>query len=161
MGDRKLVSKSFFDARHAYLDARGHRQAVDTICFETIVPLYIDFRTRVQDTAKHPISFVHFRAKTVIPPISISGTNRFSEESALCITQTVAIPNFPLCQVSCVLFFLLPMVFIAVLYVRMGLRIQSSSLEHNVEGSVHGETRQAQSRRVIIRMLSKCPMLTK
>lgn len=67
-------------------------------------------------------------------------------------------PEFPLYEVSCTVFFLLPMVFIAVLYVRMGLRIQSSTLEHNVEGSVHGETSQAQSRK-IIPMLSKCPTL--
>ncbi|XP_076235966.1 neuropeptides capa receptor isoform X2 [Calliopsis andreniformis] len=72
------------------------------------------------------------------------------EESAMCMP---VMPKFPLYQVSCVLFFLLPMVFIAVLYVRMGLRIQSSSLEHTIEGSVHGEGH-AQSRRIIIRMLS-------
>lgn len=53
------------------------------------------------------------------------------------------------------------MVFIAVLYVRIGLRIQSDTLAQNVEGYVHGETKQAQSRKTITRMLSKCSILNK
>ncbi|XP_076676691.1 neuropeptides capa receptor [Andrena cerasifolii] len=82
-----------------------------------------------------------------------AGSGRYSSESAICAMLSDSMPEFPLYEVSCTVFFLLPMVFIAVLYVRMGLRIQSSTLEHNVEGSVHGETSQAQSRK-IIRMLS-------
>lgn len=70
-------------------------------------------------------------------------------------------PEFPLYQLSCVLFFLVPMVFIVVLYVRIGLRIQSDTLAQNVEGYVHGETKQAQSRKTITRMLSKCSILNK
>lgn len=64
-------------------------------------------------------------------------------------------PNFPLYELSCLMFFLIPMVFIVVLYVRMCLRIQRNTLGRSIEGSVHGETRQAHSRKAIVRMLSK------
>ncbi|CAK9819471.1 Neuropeptides capa receptor [Anthophora plagiata] len=81
-------------------------------------------------------------------------STRYLEESAICTMEYENIPNFPLYQLSCILFFFIPMVFIAVLYVRIGLRIQTDSLSQNVEGTVHGETRQAQSRKTITRMLS-------
>ncbi|KOX70895.1 Neuropeptides capa receptor [Melipona quadrifasciata] len=81
-------------------------------------------------------------------------STRNSEESAICAMLKENMPDFPLYQLSCILFFLIPMVFIAVLYVRIGLRIQSDSLAQNVEGYVHGETKQAQSRKTITRMLS-------
>ncbi|XP_031839664.1 neuropeptides capa receptor [Nomia melanderi] len=77
------------------------------------------------------------------------GSNVDSLDSAMCTMQKENIPEFPLYELSCLVFFLLPMAFIAVLYTRMGLRIQSTSLE----GAVHGETTQAHSRRTIIRML--------
>lgn len=64
-------------------------------------------------------------------------------------------PKFPLIELSCLIFFLVPMLCIAVLYVKMGLRIQSNGLDCTIEGSVHGETRQTQSRKAIIRMLGK------
>ncbi|OAD61211.1 Neuropeptides capa receptor [Eufriesea mexicana] len=79
-------------------------------------------------------------------------STRNSEESAICAMLNM--PEFPLYQLSCILFFLVPMVFIVVLYVRIGLRIQSDTLAQNVEGYVHGETKQAQSRKTITRMLS-------
>ncbi|KAL6259211.1 hypothetical protein P5V15_009131, partial [Pogonomyrmex californicus] len=80
-------------------------------------------------------------------------SGRHSEESAMCAMLLPNMPNFPLYELSCLIFFLVPMFSIAVLYVRMGLRIQNNGLGHSVEGSVHGETRQAQSRKAIIRML--------
>ncbi|XP_011158889.1 neuropeptides capa receptor isoform X2 [Solenopsis invicta] len=81
-------------------------------------------------------------------------SGRHSEESAMCAMLLPNMPKFPLYELSCLIFFLVPMLSIAVLYVRMGLRIQSNGLGRSIEGSVHGETRQAQSRKAIIRMLS-------
>ncbi|XP_070159920.1 neuropeptides capa receptor [Polyergus mexicanus] len=81
-------------------------------------------------------------------------SGRYSEESAMCAMLLPNMPKFPLYELSCLIFFLVPMLSIAVLYVRMGFRIQSNGLGHSIEGSVHGETRQAQSRKAIIRMLS-------
>ncbi|XP_029660848.1 neuropeptides capa receptor-like isoform X1 [Formica exsecta] len=81
-------------------------------------------------------------------------SGRYSEESAMCAMLLPNMPKFPLYELSCLIFFLVPMLSIAMLYVRMGLRIQSNGLGHSIEGSVHGETKQAQSRKAIIRMLS-------
>jgi len=75
----------------------------------------------------------------------------------MCAMLLPNMPKFPLYELSCLIFFLVPMLSIAVLYVRMGLRIQNNGLGRSIEGSVHGETRQAQSRKAIIRMLSKFP----
>lgn len=75
----------------------------------------------------------------------------------MCAMLLPNMPKFPLYELSCLIFFLVPMLSIAVLYMRMGLRIQSNGLGRSIEGSVHGETRQAQSRKAIIRMLSKFP----
>lgn len=86
---------------------------------------------------------------------SFTDSKRNSEESAICAMLKENMPEFPLYQLSCILFFLIPMVFIAVLYIRIGLRIQNDSLAENVEGCVHGETKQVQSRKTITRMLSK------
>ncbi|XP_078048530.1 neuropeptides capa receptor-like [Augochlora pura] len=94
------------------------------------------------------VPFAHYITVSYVkyPP----GSNVDSLDSAMCTMPKESMPKFPLYELSCLVFFLLPMAFIAVLYIRMGLRIQSSSLE----GSRHGETRQAHSRRTIIRMLS-------
>jgi len=72
----------------------------------------------------------------------------------MCAMLLPNMPKFPLYELSCLIFFLVPMLSIAMLYVRMGLRIQSNGLGHSIEGSVHGETRQAQSRKAIIRKCS-------
>ncbi|XP_043492653.1 neuropeptides capa receptor-like [Polistes fuscatus] len=80
-------------------------------------------------------------------------SGRYSEDSALCAMLLHNMPKFPLYELSCIIFFLIPMVFIVVLYVRMCLRIQRNTLGHSIEGSVHGETRQAHSRKAIVRML--------
>ncbi|XP_043668921.1 neuropeptides capa receptor-like [Vespula pensylvanica] len=80
-------------------------------------------------------------------------SGRYSEDSAVCAMLLENMPDFPLYELSCLIFFLIPMVFIVVLYVRMCLRIQRNTLGRSIEGSVHGETRQAHSRKAIVRML--------
>lgn len=90
-----------------------------------------------------------------IPFIRRSESGRYSEDSAVCAMLLENMPDFPLYELSCLIFFLIPMVFIVVLYVRMCLRIQRNTLGRSIEGSVHGETRQAHSRKAIVRMLSK------
>ncbi|KAL0116959.1 hypothetical protein PUN28_010082 [Cardiocondyla obscurior] len=87
-------------------------------------------------------------------------SGRLSEESAMCAMLLPNMPKFPLYELSCLIFFFMPMLSIAVLYVRMGLRIQNNGLGRTIEGSVHGETRQAQSRKAIIRMLSNFQLFT-
>ncbi|XP_043253428.1 neuropeptides capa receptor-like [Colletes gigas] len=78
-------------------------------------------------------------------------SREYLEDSAFC---NIVILPFLLIELYCCFFFLLPMAFMVVIYVQIGLRIRSSSLEQTVEGSVHGETKQAQSRTAIIRVLS-------
>ena len=55
-------------------------------------------------------------------------------------------------ETSFVLFFLIPMAIMIVLYIRMGLKIRrNTTFGENTQ--IHGESRQAQSRRAILRML--------
>ncbi|XP_045487751.1 neuropeptides capa receptor-like isoform X1 [Pieris rapae] len=87
-----------------------------------------------------------------------------SLESAFC--AMLELPSWYICELSSFFFFILPGLIILCLYVRMGLRIRyvmGSTHSHNpgcpgtlngVNGSVHGEARQAQSRKNIIRMLA-------
>ncbi|XP_012268179.2 neuropeptides capa receptor-like [Athalia rosae] len=82
------------------------------------------------------------------------GSGLHVEDSAICAMLQHSMPPFPLYELSCVIFFFIPMLFILILYVRMGLKIRSKSIGRSIEGSVHGETRQAQSKKAIIRMLS-------
>ncbi|CAH2055583.1 unnamed protein product, partial [Iphiclides podalirius] len=76
------------------------------------------------------------------------------------------LPTWYICELSSLFFFILPGIIILCLYVRMGLRIRyvmgstqpqgpgSPGTLNGVNGSVHGEARQAQSRKNIIRMLA-------
>ncbi|XP_052744656.1 neuropeptides capa receptor-like isoform X2 [Bicyclus anynana] len=83
-----------------------------------------------------------------------------SLESAFC--AMLELPSWHICELSSFFFFILPGVVILCLYVRMGLRIRSTHTHtpgspgtlNGVNGSVHGEARQAQSRKNIIRMLA-------
>lgn len=111
--------------------------------------IYISYISLVFDTNSLSECFAECFA------FSFTDSKRNSEESAICAMLKENMPEFPLYQLSCILFFLIPMAFIAVLYIRIGLRIQSDSLAENVEGYVHGETKQVQSRKTITRMLSK------
>ncbi|KAK2584645.1 hypothetical protein KPH14_006993 [Odynerus spinipes] len=81
------------------------------------------------------IPFAYYTTVNYIeyPPES----GRLSEDSAVCAMLLHNMPEFPLYELSCVIFFLIPMVFIAALYVRMCLRIQRNTLGRSIEGSVH------------------------
>ncbi|XP_045453562.1 neuropeptides capa receptor-like [Melitaea cinxia] len=90
------------------------------------------------------------------PPMS----GNASLESAFC--AMLELPSWYICELSSFFFFILPGLIILCLYVRMGLRIRSThshspgspGILNGVNGSVHGEARQAQSRKNIIRMLA-------
>ena len=84
----------------------------------------------------------------------LSGSENISRDSAMCAMLQENMPNFPLYELSCLIFFLLPMILMIIFYVRMGCTIQRTSLDHSLEGSIHGEKRQAQSKKTIIQMLS-------
>ncbi|CAG9128583.1 unnamed protein product [Plutella xylostella] len=91
------------------------------------------------------------------------GSGNVSLESAFC--AMLELPAWYLCELSSLLFFVLPGLIILALYVRMGLRIRSTHASkpgspgtlNGVNGSVHGEARQAQSKKAIIRMLVPKP----
>ncbi|CAK1588862.1 unnamed protein product [Parnassius mnemosyne] len=92
------------------------------------------------------------------------GSGNDSLESAFC--AMLELPSWYICELSSLFFFILPGIIILCLYVRMGLRIRyvmgstqtqnpgSPRTLNGVNGSVHGEARQAQSRKNIIRMLA-------
>ncbi|XP_026736233.1 neuropeptides capa receptor-like isoform X2 [Trichoplusia ni] len=88
------------------------------------------------------------------------GSGNSSLESAFC--AMLEQPSWYLWELSSLLFFILPGVVILGLYVRMGLRIRTTHASkpgspgtlNGVNGSVHGEARQAQSKKTIIRMLA-------
>ncbi|XP_046738106.1 neuropeptides capa receptor-like [Diprion similis] len=85
------------------------------------------------------------------------GSGKISLESAVCALYKWDLPNFPIYEMSSVVFFLVPMIVILVLYTAMGLRIRkttTNTLGQNVDSHIHGESRQIQSRRGVIRMLS-------
>ncbi|XP_043283833.1 neuropeptides capa receptor-like [Venturia canescens] len=82
------------------------------------------------------------------PPYS----RNISRNSAVCAMLNM--PDLPLYEMSCIIFFLGPMVMIMWLYVHIGRAIQGTTLGHRIDGTVHGETRPSQSRKAIVRMLS-------
>lgn len=66
-------------------------------------------------------------------------------------------PKFPLYELSCIVFFAIPMLVILVLYTRMGLKIKRATKEAlgSIQGSyIHGDHRRVQSRKSVIKMLS-------
>lgn len=66
--------------------------------------------------------------------------------------------NLPLTEMSSVIFFILPMVIIAILYTNMGIaisRASKSKFENKVKGSIHRKNKKNQSNKSIIRMLCK------
>ncbi len=78
-------------------------------------------------------------------------------ESAFCaMLEDDLPPDFPIYELSFLLFFLVPMLLIIVLYVRIGLRLRSRnrhSLGKRLEGVIHGESKHTKTRKSIIRML--------
>ncbi|XP_061717291.1 neuropeptides capa receptor-like [Cydia pomonella] len=82
-------------------------------------------------------------------------SGNISMESAFCALMAPS----PLLELSSIFFFFVPGVLILCLYVRMGLHIRSTKVSEKTKmgllnGQVHGETRQAKSRKAIIRMLA-------
>ncbi|XP_031839764.1 neuropeptides capa receptor [Nomia melanderi] len=84
-------------------------------------------------------------------------SGNYSADSAICAMLLPYMPKFPLYELSSIIFFLIPMLVILVVYTRMGLKIRNSTkeaLSSVVHSTIHGESRQIQSRRSVIRMLS-------
>ncbi|CAL1689337.1 unnamed protein product [Lasius platythorax] len=83
------------------------------------------------------------------------GSGNYSADSAICAMLLPDMPRLPLYELSCIVFFLIPMLVILVVYTRMGLKIKSSTKKMlgPIQGFVHGDSRQTQSRKSI-RMLS-------
>lgn len=88
------------------------------------------------------------------------GSGSPAYESAFCAMLDKNVPTgLPIYELSSLLFFLVPMMIIIILYVLIGLRIRQSSrhsLGKQMHGGVHGETKQIQSKKSIVRMLGKC-----
>ncbi|XP_074110611.1 neuropeptides capa receptor [Cotesia typhae] len=84
------------------------------------------------------------------------GSGEASDDSAFCAMLLPDMPNFPLYELSCIIFFLIPMVIILVVYTKMGLKIRKSARirENSIVHSVHAESRHVQSRKSIVKMLS-------
>ncbi|XP_011262419.2 neuropeptides capa receptor [Camponotus floridanus] len=84
------------------------------------------------------------------------GSGNYSADSAICAMLLPDMPKFPLYELSSIVFFLIPMFIILVVYTRMGLKIKSSTKKMlgPIQGFVHGDSRQTQSRKSVIRMLS-------
>ncbi|XP_003696837.2 neuropeptides capa receptor-like [Apis florea] len=89
-------------------------------------------------------------------------SGNYSADSAICAMLLPYMPDFPLYELSTIIFFLIPMLIILVVYTRMGLKIRNSTnntLNSVVQGSIHGDSRQIQSRRSVIKMLSAVVIL--
>ncbi|CAK1542565.1 unnamed protein product [Leptosia nina] len=80
-------------------------------------------------------------------------SGNISLDSAFCALMA----SSPLLELSSIFFFFLPAIFILCLYVTMGCHIRSTRISKKTKsllnGQIHGETRQAKSRKAIIRML--------
>ncbi|KAG5679782.1 hypothetical protein PVAND_009320 [Polypedilum vanderplanki] len=103
------------------------------------------------------LSAVPFAVFTKIHYLTYPKTNQEIPESAFCAMLDNP-DKFPLWEVSTCIFFAFPMVIMVILYGRMGLKIRSRT-RHTValgvqQGSIHGESKQTQSRKAIIRMLA-------
>ncbi|CAK9804658.1 Neuropeptides capa receptor [Anthophora quadrimaculata] len=89
-------------------------------------------------------------------------SGKYSADSAICAMLLPYMPDFPLYELSSIIFFLIPMLVILVVYIRMGLKIRNSTkdtISSVVQGAIHGDSRQTQSRRSVIRMLSAVVIL--
>ncbi|XP_060817022.1 neuropeptides capa receptor-like [Bombus pascuorum] len=89
-------------------------------------------------------------------------SGNYSANSAVCGMLLPYMPNFPLYELSSIIFFLIPMLVILVVYTRMGLKIRNSTnhtLNSVMQGAIHGDSRQIQSRKSVIRMLTAVVIL--
>jgi len=95
----------------------------------------------------------------------IQGSGYPLYESAFCAMLDKNVPTgVPVYELSSLLFFLVPMMIIIVLYVLIGLQIRQSSrhsLGKQMQGNVHGETKQIQSKKSIVRMLGNYIIIAK
>lgn len=86
-------------------------------------------------------------------------SGNYLKETAFCAMLAQNLPKgIPVYELSFLVFFLLPMVFIIILYTLIGRKIQSrgNELSNNIDdSSVHRDARHLRSRRNIIRMLSE------
>ncbi|XP_076282853.1 neuropeptides capa receptor [Lasioglossum baleicum] len=83
-------------------------------------------------------------------------SGNYSNDSAICAMILPNMPDFPLYELSSIIFFMIPMLVILVVYTRMGLKIRSSTqdtLKSVVHSAIHGESKQIQYRRSVVRML--------
>ncbi|KAF3425439.1 hypothetical protein E2986_11141 [Frieseomelitta varia] len=90
------------------------------------------------------------------------GSGNYSANSAICGMLLPYMPNFPLYELSSIIFFLIPMLVILVVYTRMGARIRNSTndaMNSVVQSAIHGDSRQIQSRKSVIRMLTAVVIL--
>ncbi|XP_003702318.2 neuropeptides capa receptor-like [Megachile rotundata] len=90
------------------------------------------------------------------------GSGNYSADSAICAMLLPYMPDFPLYELSTIVFFLVPMLIILVVYTRMGLMIRNSAketLNSVTHGAIHGDAKQVQSRKSVIRMLSAVVIL--
>ncbi|KAK1131130.1 hypothetical protein K0M31_017424 [Melipona bicolor] len=90
------------------------------------------------------------------------GSGNYSANSAICGMLLPYMPNFPLYELSSVIFFLIPMLVILVVYTRMGARIRDSAndaMNSVMQSAIHGDSRQIQSRKSVIRMLTAVVIL--
>ncbi|XP_053999844.1 neuropeptides capa receptor-like isoform X1 [Hylaeus anthracinus] len=91
------------------------------------------------------------------------GSDNYSADSAICAMLLPYMPNFPLYELSSIIFFFIPMLVILVVYSRIGWKIRNSTRDtlHSVAhgGAIHGDSRQMQSRKSVIRMLSAVVIL--
>ncbi|XP_043466372.1 neuropeptides capa receptor-like [Leptopilina heterotoma] len=134
------------------------------------------FRVNAMSGLKRPISFIlgswSIAMISAIPFIIYSKLNYVeyppksgneSKDSAICAMLLPDMPHYPLYEMSCLIFFLIPMIIIFILYVRMGLKIHKSARNSLGpifnQNSVHTESKQFQSRKSIIRMLSAVVVL--
>ena len=109
------------------------------------------------------ISAIPFAIYTTVNLVEYPpGSGNYSADSAICAMLLPYMPKFPLYELSCIIFFLIPMLVILVVYTRMGLRIRNSTretLNSVVQGAIHGDSKQTQSRKSVIRMLSAVVIL--
>ncbi|XP_071452814.1 neuropeptides capa receptor-like [Hetaerina americana] len=76
-------------------------------------------------------------------------------ESAFCAMLDENIPpHWPIYEASSLVFFIIPMVVIAVLYARMGRGVVRNNTVCRSSSAVHGESKQTNSRKAVVRMLA-------
>ncbi|XP_023338062.1 neuropeptides capa receptor [Eurytemora carolleeae] len=97
--------------------------------------------------------YLHFtRVNFIDRPM---GSGKYIEESALCalLDSNIVPKDYPLHQLSSVVFFLFPLCVLMFLYIRMGLSLHETSLARTRDSRVHGATTLNRSKDMVLRML--------